>query len=80
MEVKAGDGRSTVHLQLLGHSVQVGQAQVDTAHWQHAGLEQVHVPIVVTRHLVGQGGKVDGKDEDTEIKLTSSSSNICMDT
>ena len=51
MEVEACDGGRGVHIQLAGHAVQGGQTQVDAAHGQHAGLEQVHVPVLVTGNL-----------------------------
>ena len=51
VKVKASDSSCTVHVQLLSHSLEVRQTQVDTANWLHAGLEQVNVAEVVTRHL-----------------------------
>lgn len=51
VEVEARDRRSSIDAELLGHAVQVGQPEVDTAHRQHGGLEQVDVPKVVTGNL-----------------------------
>lgn len=51
MEVKARDCRSSINAELLGHTVQVGQSEVNTAHRQHGGLKQVDVPVVVTGNL-----------------------------
>ena len=51
VEVETRDGGRGVHVQFAGHAVQGGQPQVDAAHGQHAGLEQVHVPVLVTGHL-----------------------------
>lgn len=55
MEVEARDRRSGVDAELLGHAVQVGQSEVDTAHRQHGGLEQVDVPVVVPGNLEAEG-------------------------
>lgn len=52
VEVKACDGGRSVHVQFPGHSVQVGQLQVDAAHGQHAGFEQVDVAVIVTGNLM----------------------------
>lgn len=51
VEVEARDCRSSVDAELLGHAVQVGQSEVNTAHRQHGGLKQVDVPVVVTGNL-----------------------------
>ena len=56
VEVEACDGGRGVHVQFAGHAVQSGKSQVDAAHRQHAGLKQVHVPILVTGHLGGARG------------------------
>jgi len=53
VEVEACDGGRGVHVQLAGHTVQGGQPQVDAAHGQHAGLEQVDVAVLVSGHLGG---------------------------
>lgn len=52
VEVKACDCRGSIDAELLGHTVQIGQSEVDTAHRQHGGLEQVDVPVVVTGNLM----------------------------
>lgn len=51
MEVKARDCRSSINAELLGHTMQVGQSEMNTAHRQHGGLKQVDVPVVVTGNL-----------------------------
>lgn len=55
MEVEARDCRSGIDAELLGHTVQVGQSEVNTAHRQHGGLKQVDVPVVVTGNLKAEG-------------------------
>lgn len=55
MEVEARDGRSSIDAELLGHAVQVGQSDVNTAHRKHTGLKQVDVPKVVTGNLKESG-------------------------
>lgn len=51
MEVEARDCRSSINAELFGHTVQVGQSEVNTAHRQHTGLKQVDVSEVVTGNL-----------------------------
>lgn len=51
MEVEACDCRSSIDAELLGHTVKVGQSEVNAAHRQHTGLKQVDVPVVVTGNL-----------------------------
>lgn len=51
MEVEASDGLDTVDVQLTGHTVQVGQIQLDTADRHHAGQEEVHVPKFIPGDL-----------------------------
>lgn len=58
VEVKAGDRRRRIDVQFPGHPVQVGQPQVDAAHGQHAGLEQVDVAVIVAGNLTETGRKV----------------------
>lgn len=51
MEVEARNCRSSIDAELLGHTVQVGQSEVNTTHRQHRGLKQVDVSVVVTGNL-----------------------------
>lgn len=53
MEIEAGDGLGTVDVQLTGHSVQVGQMQLDTTDRHHAGQEEVHIPKFIPGDLQG---------------------------
>lgn len=60
MEVKACNRGGGVEAQLPGHTVQVGQLEVNTAHRQHTGLKEVDITVVVTGNL---------KETDTENML-----------
>lgn len=51
VEVEARDRRRCINVQFPAHPVQVGQLQVDAAHGQHAGFEQVDVAVIVTGNL-----------------------------
>lgn len=51
MEIEASDGLDTVDVQLAGHTVQIGQVQLDTADRHHAGQEEVHVPKFIPGDL-----------------------------
>jgi hypothetical protein len=66
MEIEASDGLDTVNVQLAGHTVQIGQVQLDTADRHHAGQEEVHIPKFIPWHLqrVGTGGC--GQPEDRQ--------------
>lgn len=51
VEVEACNSGRRVDVQFPGHPVQVGQLQVDAAHGQHAGFEQVDIAVIVTGNL-----------------------------
>lgn len=55
--VEACDRRGSVQVQLPGHTVQVGQSQVNAAHRDHAGFKKVHVAVIITWDLSGKGRK-----------------------
>lgn len=54
MEIKACNSRDTVDVEFTGHTVQIGQVQVDTADRHHAGQEEVHVSELIPGYL-GRG-------------------------
>lgn len=62
MEIEARHRRGSIHAELLGHAVQVGQSEVNTAHRKHTGLEQVDVPIVVTGNLKAESDTLKYRD------------------
>lgn len=51
VEVEACDGGRRVDVQFPGHPVQVWQLQVNAAHGQHAGFEQVDVAVIIAGNL-----------------------------
>lgn len=53
MVVEARDCRCSIEVQLSGHTVQVGQSHMNTAHRDHTGFKEVDVTVIVTRNLKG---------------------------
>lgn len=51
MEVETCDCRRCVNVQFPGHTVQVGQPDMNTAHRQHTGFKQVDITVVITWDL-----------------------------